>query len=69
MSYLQNFHLLDLVLETAAKKVRVGDIRGARVRVEKALNTLREIEAKHCNDCGILQEDSLTAALKEEKPT
>lgn len=38
----------------AAQKCGSGDVRGARVRLESALETLRRVEADCCNPMGYL---------------
>lgn len=37
-----------------ADKLRIGDVRGARVRLERALEAAQKIEREQCNDCGML---------------
>lgn len=41
-------------VEQAAEKMRSGDVRGARVRIAEALAVLVGIEAKYCNESGVL---------------
>lgn len=43
-------------LMQAAEKVLDGDVRGARVRLEAALDDLYRVEQNYCNDCGVLSD-------------
>lgn len=54
---MSDWHDLDLLagdLEQSAEKIRLGDIRGARVRIEEVCAVVQIIEQKECNADGKL---------------